>query len=250
MAPVVIRPSTPADAVSVANIHYRALERYHEFYGAFFALGPRETLTRSTAAALQKPENVFLVAVDEGGLGEVVGFVRYAVEAGKVAAAAEKQDEAAPAGPLLYAVKEHMKELWEAFGKKQAEIDGCYERTLNGQKHIYVYHLMIEPDHQRKGIGGKLLGAVLERSDKERLPAFLVSSAESRGLYGRMGFESLGTWRIDNGDWAARIAEVERGLGIRGNEGLEDKFRGLAEVEDAMIRWPKKGLTWLGDGAN
>lgn len=96
---------------------------------------------------------------------------------------------------------------------------------------------MIDPAHQRRGIGGQLLGAVLQRSDAEGMPTFLVSSAESRGLYGRMGFASLGTWRIDNEAWARRIAETERGLGIAGGEGLEEAFRGVGEVEDVMVRW-------------
>lgn len=103
-----------------------------------------------------------------------------------------------------------------------------------------VNHLMIDPNYQRKGIGGKLLAAVLEKSDGEGIPTFLMSSAESRGLYGKLGFEILGTWRVDNGDWARRLVEVERGLGIVGNEGLEEKFRGVGEVEDVMVRWVKE----------
>lgn len=98
---------------------------------------------------------------------------------------------------------------------------------------------MIDPSYQRKGIGGRLLAAVLERCDKEGIPAFLMSSAESRGLYGKMGFESLGTWRVDNGVWAGRIAEVERALGLNGNEGLSEEFRGVGEVEDVMVRWAR-----------
>jgi GNAT superfamily N-acetyltransferase len=100
---------------------------------------------------------------------------------------------------------------------------------------------MINPDYQRRGIGGKLLAAVLKRSDEEGIPIFLASSAESIGLYSRMGFESLGTWPIDNEYWAGRIVKLEKGLGIAGREGLEERFRGVREVENVMVRWPRKG---------
>jgi hypothetical protein len=81
---------------------------------------------------------------------------------------------------------------------------------------------------------------VLERGDEEGIPAFLASTAESIGLYSRMGFESLGAWPIDNEYWAGRIVALERELGIAGHEGLQKKFKGIREVEDVMVRWPKK----------
>ncbi|KAL7942874.1 acyl-CoA N-acyltransferase [Trichoderma barbatum] len=235
MASITIRPGSPADAPSIADVHYRAQDKYHGFYGAFFVRDPRDIMTQATARAVQRPENEYLVAVDEGS-GQVVGFVRYVVKGEKKE---EEEVAVSDAGPSLFVVREHVKDLWEDFDKKQVAMDGCYEKAADGKRHIYVNLLMIDPDHQRKGIGGKLLAAVLERSDKEKVPTFLMSSAESRGLYGKMGFEILGTWRIDNGDWARRVVEVERELRITGNEGLEDKFRGVGEIEDVMVRWVK-----------
>ncbi|KAL6814527.1 acyl-CoA N-acyltransferase [Trichoderma sp. SZMC 28015] len=240
MASVTIRPASPADAPAIAAVHYRAQEKYHGFYGAFFVHSPRDILIQATARAIQKPENVYLVAVDEES-NKVVGFVRYVVEEEKKeeqqeeeAAVVSEGEEAGP--PSLFGVKEHLKGLWEEFNEKQVAMDGCYEKAADGKRHIYVNHLMIDPDYQRKGIGGKLLAAVLARSDEEKVPTFLMSSAESRGLYGKMGFEILGTWRVDNGDWAGRVVELERGLGIIGREGLEEEFRGVGEVEDVMVR--------------
>ncbi|KAM0249342.1 hypothetical protein ACHAQJ_009103 [Trichoderma viride] len=251
MASLILRPAEPADAAALADIHYRALDRYHEFYGAFFVLSPREILTRSIPVALEKADNVFLVAVD-GESGDDVGFVKYAVEAEKVASAAAAAAAAATAvkateesvtvsvePPSFTAIKAHMKELWAEFGERRDEMDECYEKAADGKKHIYVHTLMIHPDHQRRGIGGKLLAAVLKRSDDEGIPTFLMSTAESIGLYSRMGFASLGRWPIDNGYWAGRIVELEKGLEISGHEGLEERFRGVGEVEDVMVRWPK-----------
>ncbi|KAL7953104.1 acyl-CoA N-acyltransferase [Trichoderma compactum] len=237
MASVTIRPASPADAPAIAAVHYRAQDKYHGFYGAFFVHSPRDILTQATATAVRKPENVYLVAVDEEEK-RVVGFVRYAVKEEKEEGKQEEAAAVAEAGPSLFGVKEHLKELWDEFDKKQVAMDGCYEKAADGKRHIYVNHLMVDPEYQRKGIGGELLGAVLERSDGERVPTFLMSSAESRGLYGKMGFEILGTWRIDNEQWAGRVVDAERGLGIVGREGrgLEEEFRGVGEVEDVMVR--------------
>lgn len=57
---------------------------------------------------------------------------------------------------------------------------------------------MVDPDHQRKGIGAKLLRTVVDVSDDGKLPNFLVASAEGYELYKRLGFEDLGTWTIDD----------------------------------------------------
>ncbi|PTB72201.1 acyl-CoA N-acyltransferase [Trichoderma longibrachiatum ATCC 18648] len=251
MASITIRPGTPADAASIADVHYRAQETYHGFYGAFFVNPPREILMRGTEGAVRKGGNVYLVAVDDGD-GKVVGFVRYAVrgaaeeekgdnEEDGVNAEGKKREEEGvdEPPPSLFAVKEHLKGLWEEFDGKQGAMDECYERSADGRRNIYINHLMVDPAYQRQGIGGKLLAAVLERSDKEGIPTFLMSSAESRGLYGKMGFEILGTWRVDNGAWAARIAEVERGLGMCGSERLVEAYEGVGEVEDVMVRWAR-----------
>ncbi|KAL7812123.1 acyl-CoA N-acyltransferase [Trichoderma aethiopicum] len=247
MASISIRPGTPADAASIADVHYRAQERYHGFYGAFFVNSPREILMWGTEGAVREGGNVYLVAVDDGD-GRVVGFVRFAVRGAAEGEKGENEDaegkkkgeeeEGVPAGSL-FAVKEHLKGLWEEFDGKQGAMDECYERAANGRRHIYINHLMIDPGYQRQGIGRNLLAAVLERSDREGIPTFLMPSAESRGLYGKMGFEILGTWRVDNGAWAGRIAEVERGLGMCGSEGLVEEYEGVGEVEDVMVRWAR-----------
>ncbi|KAH0493496.1 hypothetical protein TgHK011_000161 [Trichoderma gracile] len=155
MAPITIRPGTPADAASIAEVHYRAQERYHNFYGAFFVNSPREILTRGTEVALRKAENVYLVAV-EGGSEKVVGFVRYAVKEGRKRTAEgetgdeeeavddegkkDEEEEGEKAdGPSLFAVKEHLKGLWEEFDGKQVAMDECYEKAADGRRHICLF---------------------------------------------------------------------------------------------------------------
>jgi N-acetylglutamate synthase-like GNAT family acetyltransferase len=100
-------------------------------------------------------------------------------------------------------------------------------------------HLMVHPDHQRKGIGGLLLQSITEKADAANVPTLIVSSVEGHGLYKKHGFESLGTWTVDNEEWAHKIAEHEKAIGYTdGVIDIEDKYRGIREVEDSMIRQP------------
>jgi ribosomal protein S18 acetylase RimI-like enzyme len=56
--------------------------------------------------------------------------------------------------------------------------------------HYYLLALGVEPDLQGKGIGSQLMLPVLDRCDRERVPAYLESSKERNvPLYERHGFK-------------------------------------------------------------
>jgi len=58
------------------------------------------------------------------------------------------------------------------------------------QRHFYLPLIGVEPASQGRGIGSALMAPVLERCDREGLPAYLeASSARNRALYLRHGFE-------------------------------------------------------------
>jgi ribosomal protein S18 acetylase RimI-like enzyme len=55
--------------------------------------------------------------------------------------------------------------------------------------HFYLFAIGVDPERQGRGIGGALLGAVLERCDAQRVPAYLeASTPDNRRLYERYGF--------------------------------------------------------------
>ncbi|KAL0943322.1 uncharacterized protein CTRU02_201208 [Colletotrichum truncatum] len=243
---VFIRSATEADADAIARVHHAALSQFHDFYNAFFQRPVEEIIPLSTVAALQNSKNRFLVAVVPES-DAVVGFIRYhVVDATEPAAATttvtapETHATSPPPTPSIFAIKSHMEQLWERFGHpREDEMDECYEKAANGRKHNYIKHIMVDPVHQRKGIGAKLLGTVLNVSDAEKVPTFLVASAEGHGLYKGLGFEDLGTWTIDNDYWSKEIVQHERRLGIMGNATLAEKFEGNREIEKCMVRWNK-----------
>ena len=64
------------------------------------------------------------------------------------------------------------------------------ERHHPDLPHFYLAVLGTEPEHQGRGIGSSLMQPVLERCDREGVPAYLESSKERNvPYYGRHGFE-------------------------------------------------------------
>lgn len=95
---------------------------------------------------------------------------------------------------------------------------------------------MIDPAHQRKGVGRKLMEAILAESDAAGLSTMLLSSRESYPLYRKLGFEELGKWTIANEYFAEEIVKIEAEQGITSDPELVENTRGIREEEAYMIR--------------
>ncbi|MHC3472338.1 GNAT family N-acetyltransferase [Streptomyces sp. 7R007] len=62
-----------------------------------------------------------------------------------------------------------------------------------GRAHEYLWMIGVSPARQGEGLGTALISGVLDRCDREGLPAYLeASSARSRALYQRLGFADTG----------------------------------------------------------
>ncbi|MFF4798625.1 GNAT family N-acetyltransferase [Streptomyces sp. NPDC001351] len=62
-----------------------------------------------------------------------------------------------------------------------------------GRAHEYLWMIGVTPERQGEGLGSTLVQHVLDRCDREGLPAYLeASNARSRVLYERLGFELTG----------------------------------------------------------
>ncbi|GGY46719.1 GNAT family N-acetyltransferase [Streptomyces djakartensis] len=63
----------------------------------------------------------------------------------------------------------------------------------SGRAHEYLWMIGVAPGRQGEGLGTALIESVLDRCDREGTPAYLeASSARSRRLYERLGFEQSG----------------------------------------------------------
>ncbi|KAM0250104.1 hypothetical protein ACHAP5_002421 [Fusarium lateritium] len=243
MSSITIRPATLADSDAIASIHSSALEKYNEFYAAFFQRHPRELIPIATRNALLYPGQQHFSVAEEAG--RTVGFVRYKevvknnTDSGSSNNKPNSNASEQPTPPAVWTIKKHMEELWQWFDARSEEMDASKEKAVDGRDHFEVMHIMVDPQHQRKGIGGYLLKSVTDKADAINAPTLIVSSVEGHGLYSKHGFESLGTWEIDNEAWAHKIVEHEKSIGYTdGVIDLEDKCRGMRESEDSMIRQP------------
>ncbi|MEV3971725.1 GNAT family N-acetyltransferase [Streptomyces sp. NPDC050698] len=62
-----------------------------------------------------------------------------------------------------------------------------------GRAHEYLWMIGVAPGRQGEGLGTALIEDVLDRCDREGLPAYLEASSDrSRKLYERLGFEPAG----------------------------------------------------------
>ena len=68
------------------------------------------------------------------------------------------------------------------------------------EPHYYLGVLGTDPDQQSKGIGSALIQPVLDRCDKERMPAYLESSKKKNlSFYQKHGFEVIDELQIPEG---------------------------------------------------
>ncbi|MFE6406071.1 GNAT family N-acetyltransferase [Streptomyces sp. NPDC057837] len=75
----------------------------------------------------------------------------------------------------------------EAIGRLTAAIHPA------GRAHEYLWMIGVAPGRQGEGLGTALIESVLDRCDREGLPAYLEASSDrSRKLYERLGFELSG----------------------------------------------------------
>jgi ribosomal protein S18 acetylase RimI-like enzyme len=66
--------------------------------------------------------------------------------------------------------------------------------------HWYLFSFGVDPEHQRKGVGGALLRHALHKVDAEHAPAYLETALESNlALYHRFGFSTVEKVQVPRG---------------------------------------------------
>jgi GNAT superfamily N-acetyltransferase len=74
------------------------------------------------------------------------------------------------------------------------------------EPHYYLPAVGVEPEWQGRGFGAALLRPILERCDRERLPAYLeATSPRNRALYERHGFEVVEEMTVKDSPPVARM---------------------------------------------
>jgi GNAT superfamily N-acetyltransferase len=92
--------------------------------------------------------------------------------------------------------------VWTLRGRLPAAVQcvAAIERIHPQEAHWYLAVVGTEPSRQREGIGGALLAPVLDRCDRDFLPAYLESSREDNvAFYQKLGFEVTDTLDLPGG---------------------------------------------------
>ncbi|MDQ6617719.1 MAG: GNAT family N-acetyltransferase [Actinomycetota bacterium] len=98
-----------------------------------------------------------------------------------------------PLGSLVRALP---RLVWTLRGHMPAAMRSvtAIERIHPQEAHWYLAVVGTEPSYQHQGIGSALVAPVLERCDRDFIPAYLESSREDNlEFYQRLGFEVTGT---------------------------------------------------------
>jgi ribosomal protein S18 acetylase RimI-like enzyme len=70
-----------------------------------------------------------------------------------------------------------------------AALESGHPSEPQAEPHYYLPFIGVDPKWQGRGLGSAVLAPILERCDRERVPAFLeASTARNRAMYERHGF--------------------------------------------------------------
>ncbi|KAK6339852.1 hypothetical protein TWF718_009242 [Orbilia javanica] len=105
----------------------------------------------------------------------------------------------------------------------------CNYHTLNdtlkyfSNEHYYLSHLLVHPDHKRKGYGTLLTLWGLYHAAREGVPVYLTASIEGERLYKKLGFRVIGEKTFPSIDEMSD-EDRQREEDILGKEVMEEQF--------------------------
>lgn len=141
---VSIRDATEADVQDMFELHYKALEQFHDFYALWFKRHPRDFMSDMVLKMIQSPDKVVRVAEDTKSR-RVVGYTAFQLmknaeeqkkldEAQKARDEEEQKNGAPLPGHRQY--KENLKEVRESFFSRNDLIDAAFENSQHGKPHL------------------------------------------------------------------------------------------------------------------
>jgi GNAT superfamily N-acetyltransferase len=106
---------------------------------------------------------------------------------------------------------ERIGEITAENAERVFQILGLMDEVHPSDPHYYLFLLGTRPGWQGQGLGSELMKPVLERCDREHVPAYLEATSErNRALYLRHGFEVTGEIRVPGGPTLWRMWRTPR----------------------------------------
>lgn len=92
-----------------------------------------------------------------------------------------------------------------AFREIQATV---HREAMQGRPHAYLGILVVDPAHQRQGVGLAALSLALQKVDEMGLEAYLEGTAAGKRLYENCGFEVRREFSFDAREWGMETEVV------------------------------------------
>jgi ribosomal protein S18 acetylase RimI-like enzyme len=106
---------------------------------------------------------------------------------------------------------------WRMLGEYEPATKRVRKTALGsqGKQFYYLFFIATREDARGKGLSSALIERVQGRAREERLPVWLeATTTYSRGIYARLGFETVGTVVLGKGSTGADGMEQEGGVGV------------------------------------
>lgn len=178
-----VLPAEDADMQAIFTIGSRAFQNNEEFYTAHYPAhdtqeGRVKGGQRFLEAKQSDPNMVYIKAVDSE-TGQIAGFARWLIFTNRFLTTPsmetqhwETTDDAEYAHGLLVDFLKHREGHLAKTNGNMVSLDIC----------------AVDPDHQRKGVGGKLVSWGTAKADELGVDAVVESSRFGRGLYEKHGY--------------------------------------------------------------
>ncbi|MCJ1441263.1 MAG: hypothetical protein MMC23_001749 [Stictis urceolatum] len=110
------------------------------------------------------------------------------------------------------------------FGKLRRYRESLFRGKSDGKGESYVYMclLVVAPEAQRRGIGGKLLDEGLKVVDRRDEECFIDASPEGKGLYEKHGWREVTRVQVDLKEWGG--TETAETVGLVRSKGGKGEF--------------------------
>lgn len=95
---------------------------------------------------------------------------------------------------------ERLEEIVGVDAPRMFEIVELFEAHAPREPHYHLQFLGVRPERQGAGIGGALMAPILERLDRDGVPAYLEATSDrNRAMYERHGFRAHGAIPLPGG---------------------------------------------------
>lgn len=183
--PLEVRPMTLADAPKWASLHYPAFK--DAAIGILWTAPPSQSSTDLLATqfgkAISNPDNQIFKCVDTDINDELVGIAFWEIfpreRTMEEVLANQTAREPFPEENRP-ARLEFMQGLWDA-----------QRETMGTKPHVELAILVVDPKHQRRGIGRMLVQWGVDKSEELGIPATLEASKAGFRLYSSVGYKEV-----------------------------------------------------------